>query len=393
MLRKLFDRLTRKSGLARPDKWLKDSLGVEESWAGVEITAEGALASSTVAACVRLLSESVASLPLHVYRRTENGKVRAADHPLYSLLHDKPNAYMTSYTWRAHMMTSVLLTGNSYNVIERDLQGRIIALWPLNSRDVTLKAEDGNLLYEVYTRGERRRYDFPDVLHVKGPSLDGLTGLSIIKLARQGIGLDLAQTQYGASLYKNKARPGLILKTPQNMGTESKDKLREAFSEKFSGALNAGKVVVLEGGMEVEKVGFSADDAQWLQSRNFSVEDCARWFRISPHMIGSPTRLAYASAESEYNAFLTLSLLPWLRNIESEMCSTLLPDRTQFLIELDANGVARGSLSERYSAYSQGLTGPNPWLTVADVRAAENLPFLPGTDQLPQKETPNAAAA
>jgi HK97 family phage portal protein len=156
MLRKLLNRLVQKSGLARPQQWLKDTLGVEESWAGVEITGEGALASSTVAACVRLLSESVASLPLHVYRRTDNGKMRAADHPLYALLHDKPNAYMTSYTWRAHMVTSVLLTGNSYNVIERDLQGRITALWPLNSRDVTLKAEDGNLLSEVYARGERR---------------------------------------------------------------------------------------------------------------------------------------------------------------------------------------------------------------------------------------------
>jgi HK97 family phage portal protein len=393
MLRKLFNRLTRKSGLARPDKWLKDTLGVEESWAGVEITAEGALASSTVAACVRLLSESVASLPLHVYRRTENGKVRAADHPLYSLLHDKPNAYMTSYTWRAHMMTSVLLTGNSYNVIERDLQGRIIALWPLNSRDVTLKAEDGNLFYEVYTRGERRRYDFAEVLHVKGPSLDGLTGLSIIKLARQGIGLDLAQTQYGASLYKNKARPGLILKAPQSLGPDSKDKLRDAFSEKFSGALNAGKVVVLEGGMEIDKVGFSADDSQWLQSRNFSTEDVARWFRVSPHMIGSPTRLAYASAESEYVAFLTLTLSPWLVNIQSEINCTLLPDRTTFLVEFDPNGVSRGSQSERYANYEKGLGGPNPWLTIADVRASENLPFLEGTDRLPQKkEVQNVAA-
>ena len=392
MIRKLINRFIQKSGVATPDKWLKDSQGVESSWAGIEITGEGALASSTVAACCRLLSESVASLPLHVYRRTDNGKVRAADHPLYSLLHDKPNAYMTSWTWRSLMMNSVLLTGNSYNVIERDLQGRVTALWPLNSRDVTLKAEDGNLFYEVYTRGERRRYDFPEVLHIKGPSLDGLTGLSIIKMARQGIGLDLAQLQFGASLYKNKARPGLILKTPQNMGTESKDKLREAFSEKFSGALNAGKIVVLEGGMEIDKVGFSADDAQFLQSRQFSVQDVCRWFRVSPHMVGDPSRLAYASSEAEFEAFKTHTLNPWLRNIESEMCATLLPDRTQFLAEFDPNGMARGSLSERYSAYSQGLTGPNPWLTVADVRAAENLPFLPGTDQLPQKETPNVAA-
>jgi HK97 family phage portal protein len=394
MLRKILDRLTGKSGLAKPDPWLKDVFEVEETYAGVDITPHGSLASSTVTACVRLLSESVASLPLHVYRRTDNGKVRATDHPLYGLLHDKPNDYQTSYVWRAHMLASVLLHGNAYSAIERDMQGRIGALWPLESTRVTVKAEGGELFYEAFIRGERRRYAFGDVLHIKGPSLDGVTGLSIIKLARQGIGLDLAQTQFGASLYKNKARPGLILKSPQALGPEAKDKLRESFSEKFSGALNAGKVVVLEGGLEIDKVGFSADDAQFLQSRQFSVQDICRWFKVNAHLVGDPSRLAYASSEAEFNAYLVHSLGPWLVNIQSEMNCTLLPDRTTFLIEFDPNGMARGSQVERYAAYEKGLA--SGFLTVADVRAAENLPFLPGTDQLQAamapKEVSNVAA-
>jgi len=393
MIRKLINRFIQKSGVATPDKWLKDSQGVESSWAGIEITGEGALASSTVAACCRLLSESVASLPLHVYRRTDNGKVRAADHPLYSLLHDKPNAYMTSYAWRASMMASVLLTGNSYTVIERDLQGRIIALWPLNSRDVTLKAEGGELFYEVYTRGDRRRYDFPDVLHIKGPSLDGLTGLSIIKLARQGIGLDLAMSQHGSSYFKNNATPTAYVTTPLAMSDKAKFQFLDYLMQRFGGAKNAGKIPILENGMEIKTVSFSPEDSQFLQSRQFSVQDVCRWFKVSPHLVGDPSRLAYASSEAEFNAYLVHSLSPWLVNIQSEMNCTLLADDPQHIVEFDPNGMARGSQVERYAAYEKGLGGPNPWLTVADVRAAENLPFLPGTDQIPQKRDPNAIAA
>ena len=207
MIRKLINRFIQKSGVATPDKWLKDSQGVESSWSGVEITSEGALASSTVTACCRLLSESVASLPLFVYRRTANGKERATDHPLYKILHDKPNKYQTSYNWRAHMMTSVLLTGNSYSVVESDLQGRIIALWPLDSSRVTIKAEGGELFYETRIGGEPRRYGYEEILHVRGPSMDGIVGLSIIKLAKQGIGLDLAMAQHGRSYFKNNATP------------------------------------------------------------------------------------------------------------------------------------------------------------------------------------------
>ena len=394
MIRQYLSKFLRKSetsGLANPQAWLKGIEDVGESWSGVEITPEGSLASSTVAACVRLLSESIASLPLHVYRRDGNGKVRAPEHALYSLLHDKPNPYQTSYTWRAHMVTCVLLHGNAYSIVERDAGGGVVALWPVDPRCVVIKSDGGGMYYEVRIRGEKKEYGFDEVLHIKGPSLDGITGRSIISLAKQGIALDLAQVQFGASLYKNKARPGLILKSPQALGPEAKEKLRDSFSEKFSGALNAGKIVVLEGGLEIDKVGFSADDAQFLQSRQFSVQDICRWFKVNPHLVGDPSRLAYASSEAEFNAYLVHSLGPWLVNIQAEMNATLLPDRTSFLVEFDPNGMARGSQVERYAAYEKGIAAG--FLTVADVRAAENLPFLPGTDQLPStKEVQNVAA-
>lgn len=392
MIRKLINRFIQKSGVATPDKWLKGALGVEESWAGVEITGEGALASSTVTACVRLLSESVASLPLHIYRRTGTGKERATDHPLYKLLHDKPNKYQTSYNWRAHMMTSVLLTGNAYSVVERDLQGGIIALWPLDSSRVTIKAEGGELFYETRIGGEPRRYSYGEVLHVRGPSLDGIVGLSVVKLAKQGIGLDLAMSQHGSSYFKNNATPRAYISHPQTLSKKVKDEILNYMTDRFAGAKNAGKLGILEEGMKIETVSFSPEDSQFLQSRQFSVQDVCRWFKVSPHLVGDPSRLAYASSEAEFNAYLVHTLAPWLVNIQSEINCTLLGDDAEHLAEFDPNGMARGSQVERYAAYEKGLGGPNPWLTVADVRAAENLPFLPGTDQIPQKEVPRVAA-
>ena len=392
MIRKLINRFIQKSGVATPDKWLTDSQGVESSWSGVEITSEGALASSTVTACTRLLSESVASLPLHLYRRTANGKERATDHPLYKILHDKPNKYQTSYNWRAHMMTSVLLTGNSYSVVESDLQGRIIALWPLDSSRVTIKAEGGELFYETRIGGEPRRYGYGEVLHVRGPSMDGIVGLSIIKLAKQGIGLDLAMAQHGSSYFKNNATPQAYIAAPNSLGEPAKFQLLDYMAQRFGGAKNAGKLGILDGGMEIKTVTFSPEDSQFLQSRQFSVAEICRYFKLSPHLVGDPSRTAYNSSELEYNAYLVHSLSPWLVNIQSEINCTLLGDDAEYLAEFDPNGMARGSQVERYAAYEKGLGGPNPWLTVADVRAAENLPFLEGTDRLPQKETPNVAA-
>lgn len=392
MIRKLFNRWVRKSGITRADEWLKGALGGDDTASGVRVTPDNALGSSTVTACVRLLSESVASLPLHVYRRSERGKERAADHPLYRLLHNRPNPYMTSYTWRAHMMVSVLLHGNAYSALERDPAGRVVALWPLDSRHVQVKSEDGAIYYELRTAGERRRLEYDEVLHIKGPSMDGITGMGIIKLARHGIGLDLAMSQYSGSLFKNNGIPYAYVTSPNVLNDKSRKNFLDYFRKNFGGIDNAGKIAILDEGLEIKTVSFSPEDAQFLESRQFTVQDICRWFKVNPHLVGDPSRLAYASSEAEFNAYLVHSLAPWLRNIESEMCVTLLPDDDSMLIEFDPNGMARGSQAERYAAYEKGLSGPNPWLTVADVRAAENLPYIEGTDRLPTKEVQRAAA-
>jgi HK97 family phage portal protein len=269
------------SGLAQPQRWFKETLGIEETVAGIDVSAEGSLACSAVAACVRLLSESVASLPLHVYETTETSKRRATDAPLYSLLHDSPNDYQTSFLWRQQMMARLMLHGNAYSVIDRDSSGRVTALWPLMPEGVVVKSKDGQISYECYLGAQRQEYQFGQVLHIKGPSLNGITGMSIVQMAKQGIGLALAQDRHGAATFKNRARPGVVIKAPQMLGDKARANLKENFEQKFAGALNAGKTVVLEGGWDIASVGFSNEDSQYLQSRQFSIQEIARWFRAA----------------------------------------------------------------------------------------------------------------
>lgn len=394
MIRKWLSRFVAKevSGLSSPARWLRDVFGSEETHAGIEVSAENALTCSTVAACVRLLSESVASLPLHVYRRAGESKAKTPDHSLYPLLHNAPNELQTAYTWRQQLVANVLLRGNAYSIIERADDGAVRALWPVPSNSITLEAADGRLVYHHHAR-EKRSYEHWDVLHFRGPSLDGLIGLSVISMARQGIGLAMAQDLYGASLFKNRARPGLVVKSPSVVGPDEREAMKE-WLKQFEGALNAGKSFLLENGWDLATVGFSAEDSQFLESRQFSVQEICRWFRVPPHMVGDPTRLAYASSEAEMLSFISHTLRPWLVAIESELNHKLF--RRSHFAEFDANALARGDQAARYESYSKGLAAG--FLTVADVRRWENLPELPDTDKLlrpanmlPAGEVPNNA--
>lgn len=382
MIKKILDWLggrKEQSGLAEPAAWFRDALGLQETWAGVTVTPESALRVAAVAACVRLYAESVGSLPLHVYERTERGKVRADNHPAYSVLHDSPNDYQTSFTWRSQMMAHSLLWGNAYSVIERDSAGRVRGLWPLQPDRVVIRRDGGGIHYEHHAPGrEMARFPFEDVLHVKNFTLDGVTGLSVISMARQGIGEAEAMSRHSAVTFKNQARPGLIMKSADWLDISKLMEWKD-FISKQAEAFNRGKTIALPAGIELDKISVSNEDAQFLQSRQFSIQEIARWFRVPAHLIGDPTRLAYSSAEQEMISFQQHTLRPVLVNIESEISFKLFPDRTRFFAEFDANGLSRGDQAARYEAYSKGLNAG--FLTVNDVRRWENLPELAGGDE------------
>jgi HK97 family phage portal protein len=272
------------------------------------------------------------------------------------------------------MMTHTLLHGNAYSLIDRDDSGRVRALWPLLPANVNVRSNDGRLQYEVWNAGKRETYEPEDVLHVKGPSSDGIRGMSIISMARQGIALDLALTQHGASTFKNGARPGVVIKTPAQLSNEARKQFVQNWSEQFAGALRAGKTALLDGGLDVHTIASSNDDSQFLQSRQFAVQEIARWFRVSPHLIGDPSRLAYASSEVEMLSFLQHSLRPWLINIEAEITRRLLPARTAYFAEFSLDAMQRSDTKSRYESYAIGVD--KGFLTVEDIRKWENLPPL-----------------
>lgn len=381
--------------LTFPSRWTGQASNSGETLSGQYVSPDTALTVSTVCACVRLLSEIVAALPLHVYRDLGKSKAIEENHALSNLLHWKPNDFQTRFAFFQLAVTHVLLHGNFYAVIERNGAGEPVNLWPLNPDGVTIEVADGTIRYRYYWGAQREVYNFADVLHFRGLSVDGLTGLSVIHLAREGIGLALAQDGHASSLFRNQARPALAVTVDQTLTAQQREQMRDAM-QKFTGALNSGKTFVLEAGMDVKQIGFSSQDAQFLESRQFTAIEIARWFRVPPTMVGDQTRVSYSSSESELQLFSIHSLVPLCANLEAEMNLKLFPERTQFFAKFDINSIVRGDQQARYTAYSQGLTAG--FLTVADVRSWENLPFIEGTDKLlapvnmaPHGGTQNAA--
>jgi len=377
--------LLQKSGWAGfgPDRWFAG----EHSWfgdthAGVAVTPEQALTNATVSACVNLLSTSVASLPCFVYRDEGRAKLKAPEHKLWSVLLEQPNDYQTAFIFWQHVMAHCLLEGNLYAYIQRDEQGDVSGLWPLRRGTVLVEVAKGLPVYH-YVWGETKLvYRADEILHFRNFSMNGFVGMSTLQMAREGVGQALAEGRHASSLFRNNARPGLVLKYPNFLDQEQRDNFEKSFRDKFAGALNSGKTVLLEGGFDLDKVGFSSEDAQFLQSREFSVREIARFFNVPAHMVGDTTRTSYASAEIEALSFLTHSLRPWLVNLEGEINSKLFPERTKFFARFDASAIGRADMQTRYAAYSSALTAG--WLSIADVREAESLPFIEGTDKLLQ---------
>jgi HK97 family phage portal protein len=392
MLFKKFAQMVRSSAAKMftwPNRYYSTDYGPLATDTGVPVTPENSLTCSAVASCVRLLSDTIAALPLHVYRDQGKSKTVAIDHQIYSLIHSAPNEFQTSFTWVQEAITHCLLHGNFYAFIERDTSGNPVALWPLNPYGMMVEAVEGAVYYRYFYGGQRSEFPFSDILHFKGLTLNGLLGLSVVQMAKQGIGLSFAQEQHAASLFKNNARPGLVIQFPGFLTDVQRQNYGDSFGMKFAGALNSGKTIVLEGGMKIEPVGFTAEDSQFLESRHFSVIEIARWFRVPPTMIGDMTRVSYSSSESEMQLFAMHSLVPWCANLEAEMNAKLLPAGTPFYVKFDVNSIVRGDQQSRYTAYSQGLTAG--FLTVADVRAAEGLPYISGTESLnrPANMVPN----
>lgn len=355
------------------------------STAGKRVSQKTAMRMTAVYSCVRILSEAVAGLPLHLYRYTDTGgKEKATDHPLYFLLHDEPNPEMTSFIFRETLMTHLLLWGNAYAQIIRNGKGEVIALYPLMPDKMTVdRDENGNLYYEYLVSHEEGnlgkegtvRLTPRDVLHIPGLGFDGLVGYSPISLARDAIGMAIACEEYGAKFFSNGAQPSGVLEHPGTLKDPAR--IRESWNATFGGSQNANKVAVLEEGMKYSPISIAPDQAQFLETRKFQIDEIARIFRIPPHMVGDLDKSSFSNIEQQSLEFVTYTLDPWICRWEQSIVRSLLSreEKGTFFVKFNVDGLLRGDYQSRMQGYAIGRQ--NGWMSANDIRELENLDRIP----------------
>lgn len=355
------------------------------STSGKRVNERSAMQMTAVYSCVRILSEAVASLPLHFYKYDENGsKKKAIEHPLYFLLHDEPNPEMTSFVFRETLMTHLLLWGNAYAQIIRNGKGEIIALYPLMPDRMTVnRDEKGKLYYEYLTSTDdvpinkdvTVRLSASDVLHIPGLGFDGLVGYSPIAMAKNAIGLAIAAEEYGSKFYANGAAPSGVLEHPGTL--KDPTKVRESWNETFGGSQNSHKVAVLEEGMKYTPISISPNEAQFLETRKFQINEIARIFRVPPHMVGDLEKSSFSNIEQQSLEFVKYTLDPWVSRWEQTLIRSLLTkeEKKKYFIKFNVDGLLRGDYQSRMSGYSIGIQ--NGFMSPNDVRELENLDLIP----------------
>lgn len=356
--------------------------------AGRTVTERSAMQMTAVYSCVRILAEAIAGLPLHVYRYKDGGgKEKAVDHGLYRLLHDEPNPEMTSFVFRETLMTHLLLWGNAFAQVVRNGLGEVIGLYPLqpNRMSVGRDLDTKSLYYEYQTSWDEPAGQYQtirltpnDVLHVPGLGFDGLVGYSPIAMARNAIGLAQATEDYGASFFANGAAPGGVLEHPGTIKDPSR--VRESWQATFGGAQNGNKVAVLEEGMKYTPISVSPEQAQFLETRKFQINEIARIFRIPPHMIGDLEKSSFSNIEQQSLEFVKYTLDPWVIRWEQAITKTLLSarEKQQLFVKFNVEGLLRGDYQSRMEGYA--VARQNGWMSANDIRELENLDRIDEAD-------------
>ena len=344
---------------------------------GKVVNERTAMQTSAVYACVRILAESVAGLPLHVYERTANGsKSTKPSHPLYRLLHDEPNREMTSFVFRETLMSHLLLWGNAYAQIIRDGRGFPIALYPLLPDRVAVdRNESGELVYTYQSDKGQVKLRRENILHIPGLGFDGLIGYSPIAMAKNAVGLALATEDYGAAFFANGANPGGVLEHPGVIKPEQADRLRESWQSQFGGA-NAHKVAVLEEGLKFHQMSIPPEQAQFLETRKFQINEIARIFRVPPHMVGDLEKSSFSNIEQQSLEFVKYTLDPWVVRWEQSLQQALIlpSEKATIFIKFNLDGLLRGDYQSRMQGYSTGIQ--NGFMSVNDVRGLEDMNLL-----------------
>jgi len=343
---------------------------------GKTVNEKTAMQTTAVYACVRILSETIASLPLHIYRHSENGKEKALQHRLYRLLHDEPNTEMTSFVFRETLMSHLLLWGNAYAQIIRDGRGNVVSLYPLLPDRMTVdRTSMGDLFYEYHKESGSVILRKEEVLHIPGLGFDGLVGYSPIAMAKNAIGMAIATEEFGARFFSNGASPGGVLEHPGVV--KDPKRIRDSWNEVYQGSANAHRIAVLEEGMKFQPISIPPEQAQFIATRKYQLNEIARIFRIPPHMIGDLEKSSFSNIEQQSLEYVKYTLDPWVVRWEMSLQRALLTEKEkqEYFIKFNVDGLLRGDYQSRMNGYATGRQ--NGWLSANDIRELEDLNRIP----------------
>ncbi|MGW8422331.1 phage portal protein [Comamonas sp. HJ-2] len=347
---------------------------------------------SAVYACVQAVSETVASLPLILYKRENDNRERASQHPLYRVLHDQPNPEQTALEFRELMTANVLLCGNAYARIELGSDGQVRALWPLNPNRVNPLRANDRIVYDVTeTSGKVVRLLAHEVLHLRHRiGEDGILGVSPIAAARGVVELAIAEREHGVSTFNNGAKLLGVLKFPGKLKPEQRTAIASSWSSQHAGGANAGRTAILEEGVDFQTVSMSLEDAEWIEARKLSVIEICRLFRVPPVIVQSMESANYSNSVELARQFVTQSLRRWLVMWEQCIAAKCLTDagRRTYFAEHSLEGLLRGDAVNRADFYEKGIGAG--WLLKSEARRLENLPVIEGIDDA-QKQTTHDA--
>ncbi|MFD1886819.1 phage portal protein [Paenibacillus wenxiniae] len=339
--------------------------------------------STAVLSCVRILAETVASLPLPVYRRMKPRGRERVEHQIGRLLQVSPNPMMTAFTFRETMMAHILLWGNCYAEIESDNSGNIVALWPIPPNRVeVMETKEGDIFYRVTTsKGEQKNIPAYAMFHIPGLGFDGKKGISVISWAKQSVELALATEQFGAEFFANGTNVGAIATHPGTLSDTAFERLQKSLREKYEGLGKSHRMMLLEEGMTFAKNTIPPNDAQFLETRKFQTLEIARIFRVPPHLLGDLERATFSNIEQQSTDFMVHSVRPWLIRWEQTISWKLFSEKenkvyyAEFLIE----GMLRADSPARAAFYKEmfniGVYSQN------DIRAKENENPIEGGDR------------
>ncbi len=340
---------------------------------GKSVTPRSAIQVSAVYACVRVIAETIASLPFGVYESTDTGSRKAQEHQLYRLLHDEPNPEMTSFIWRETMLTHLLLYGNSYCQIIRSGKNGILGLYPLLPDKMEVDRDSKGTLTYTYTTSDGKPVYLKseDVLHIPGLGFDGIMGYSPIALEKNAIGLGIATEEYGSKFFENGARPSGVLTHPNTV--KDPKRLRESWNAAYGGSANSNRVAILEESMSYTPISLPNNESQFLETRKFQVEEICRIFRVPAHLIGDLSRATFSNIEHMSIDFAVHTIRPWLVRIEQAINRALFSEneKGRFYVQFNMEGLMRGDYKSRMEGYA--IARQNGWMNANDIRALENL--------------------